>query len=132
MSPHVRRQFTQERANGDSMKTLCNCGNTIWDGTLICDSCHERNKARLSGDSTRTMFILERPMYRVIVCIEGDDIDVDIVLTAKGKRYASARARGFHHWKRSDDEAIAEIMHARDNYMPAPKPFTNSKYSFDV
>jgi len=76
------------------------------------------------------MFILERPMYRVIVCIEGDDIDVDIVLTAKGKRYARGRARAFHHWMRSDDEAIAEIMHARDNYMPAlPR---SEKFSFDV
>jgi len=77
--------------------------------------------------------ILDRPMYRVIVCIEGDNIDVDIVLTAKGKRYARGRARGFHHAMQNDEDALAEILHARDNYYLAmPKQTPNSKFSFDV
>lgn len=65
-----------------------------------------------------TMFIVDRPMYRVIVCVAGDDIDVDIQLTAKGRRYASGRARGFHHVIHDDEDALAEILHARDNYYP--------------
>ena len=69
-------------------------------------------------------------MYRVVVCIEGNDVDIDIVLTAKGKRYARGRARGFHHSMQNDEDALAEIIHARDNYYP--KVGTNSKYSFDV
>jgi hypothetical protein len=68
---------------------------------------------------TNIMFIVERPMYRVIVIVDGTDIDVNIVLTAKGKRYAGARARGFHHFMRDDEDALAEIIHARDNYYPA-------------
>jgi hypothetical protein len=77
----------------------------------------------------QTMYILERPMYRVIVSIEGNNMDVDIVLTAKGKRYARARARGFHHVIHDEEDALAEILHARDNYYPTAP---NSKYSFDV
>lgn len=101
------------------MNTTCKCGGTIWDGTLICDACHERNKAKERGAVYETLFIVDRPMYRVIVCIAGDDIDVDIQLTAKGKQYARARARGFHHFMRDDEDALAEIIHARDNYYPA-------------
>jgi len=82
--------------------------------------------------STANMFIVKRPMYDVIVIVEGTDIDVEIVLTAKGRRYAGARARGFHHFIHDDEDAVAEIIHARDNYYPAdPKPAINSKYSFD-
>jgi hypothetical protein len=77
------------------------------------------------------MHIVKRPMYIVVVILDGLDVDVQIVLTAKGKRYAGARARGHHHFMRDEDDALAEIMFARDNYYPAPKPATNSKYSFD-
>lgn len=66
-------------------------------------------------------------MYHVIVILDGDDCDVNIVLTAKGKRYAGARARGHHHFMRDDEDAMAEIIHARDNYYPV-----SSKFSFDV
>jgi len=72
--------------------------------------------------------IVKRPMYHVIVILDGLDVDVNIVLTAKGKRYAGARAHGYHHFMRDEDDALAEIMHARDNYYPAPK----GKFSFDV
>ena len=82
--------------------------------------------------NTKTMFIVKRPMYKVIVIVDGTDIDVEIVLTAKGRRYAGARARGFHHFMRDDEDALAEILHARDTYYPAdPKPAVNSKFSFD-
>jgi hypothetical protein len=80
----------------------------------------------------QTLYIVERPMYRVIVIVEGNDIDVDIVLTAKGKRYARGRARGFHHVIHDDDEALTEIIHARDTYFPVMRAAPNSKYSFDV
>lgn len=87
----------------------------------------------MTDEPEQTMFILDRPMYRVIVSIEGNDIDVDIVLTAKGKRYARGRARGFHHVIQNDEDALAEIIHARDNYYPTPlKVGSNSKFSFDV
>jgi hypothetical protein len=64
------------------------------------------------------IFIFERPMYRVIVSIHGLDVDLDIQLTAKGKRYARGRGRGFHHFMRDDEDALAEIIHARDNFYP--------------
>jgi hypothetical protein len=68
-------------------------------------------------------FIIDRPMYRVLVFIDGLDVDVQIVLTAKGKRYARGRARGYHRYIESDEDALAEIIHARDNYYPtAPRP----------
>lgn len=80
-----------------------------------------------------SIFIVKRPLYRVIVIVDGEDIDVEIVLTAKGRRYAGARARGYHHFMRDEEDALAEILHARDNYYPSdPKPATNSKFSFDV
>lgn len=62
-------------------------------------------------------------MYAVLVFVDLDtnEIDVDIQLTAKGRRYAAARARGYHHFMREDDDALAEILHARDNYYPAAK-----------
>lgn len=66
-------------------------------------------------------FIIERPMYRVIVTVDGLDVDVQIVLTAKGKQYARGRARGKHHFMRDDDDALAEIIHARDNFYPTPQ-----------
>jgi hypothetical protein len=77
--------------------------------------------------------IVKRPMYTifVVVDIENNDIDIDIQLTAKGKRYAGARARGYHHFMKSDDEAMAEIIHARDNYFPVPRPAIHPKFSFD-
>lgn len=78
------------------------------------------------------IYIVDRPLYRIVVLVNGTDIDVEIVLTAKGKRYAKQRAYAHHRRIEDDDDAIAEIMHARDNYYPAtPKPATNSKYSFD-
>jgi hypothetical protein len=30
------------------VNTTCKCGGAIWDGSLVCDSCHERNKAILN------------------------------------------------------------------------------------
>lgn len=68
--------------------------------------------------SEQTLYIVDRPMYRVIVIVDGLDVDVQIVLTAKGKRYAGARAHGYHHFMRDDEDALAEIIHARDNYYP--------------
>ncbi len=103
------------------MNKICKCGGVIWDGTLICDSCHERNKAKERGVSYEPLYIVERPMYRVIISIVGDDIDVDIQLTAKGKRYARGRAYGHHRRIESEDDAMAEILHARDNYYPEAK-----------
>ncbi len=82
-------------------------------------------------ETTEIMYIVDRPLYRVIVIVNGYDIDVEIKLTAKGRQYAKRRAYAHHRHINNDDEAIAEIMHARDNYFPAPKPATNSKYSFD-
>ena len=67
------------------------------------------------------MHIVKRPMYHVIVILDGLDVDVNIVLTAKGRRYAGARARGYHHFMRDEDDALAEIIHAQDNYYPAAK-----------
>ena len=75
-------------------------------------------------------YIIQRPMYHIVVSIDEDgDCDVQIQLTAKGRQYASARARSFHHFMRSDEEALAEIFAARDNFNLAPP---NSKFSFDV
>ena len=82
-------------------------------------------------ETTEIMYIVERPLYRVIVIVNGTDIDVEIVLTAKGRQYAKRRAYAHHRNITNDDDAIAEILHARDNYFPAPKPAVNSKYSFD-
>ena len=65
-----------------------------------------------------TFFIVKRPMYRLCIFIDGTDIDVDITLTAKGRAYASRRARGYHHFMRDDEDALAEIFFARDNYYP--------------
>jgi hypothetical protein len=64
-------------------------------------------------------FIFDRPMYRVFVFVDGLDVDLHIELTAKGKRYAKARARGFHRRVENDEDALAEILAARDNYYPA-------------
>jgi hypothetical protein len=50
--------------------------------------------------------IFARPMYRVFVYIDGDDVDLHIELTAKGKRYARARARGYHRRVESDEDAL--------------------------
>lgn len=69
-------------------------------------------------NAEKFMHIVERPMYRVIVIVDGLDVDVQIVLTAKGKRYAGARARGFHHFIDDEEDALAEIIHARDNFYP--------------
>ena len=63
-------------------------------------------------------FIFDRPMYRVIVIVDGLDADIQIQLTAKGKQYARGRARGSHHFMRDDEDALAEIIHARDTYYP--------------
>lgn len=70
-----------------------------------------------------TMFIVERPMYQIIIIIEnGHDIDVDIRLTAKGRHYAARRARGYHRFMRDDDDMLAEILNARDNYFSPDPP----------
>ena len=82
---------------------------------------------------SKVLHIVKRPMYHILVTVDDTDIDVEIVLTVKGRRYANARARGYRRFMRDDEDAMAEILHARDNYYPAdPKPATNSKYSFDV
>jgi hypothetical protein len=64
------------------------------------------------------LHIIERPMYRVIIAVSGDGLDVDfqIQLTAKGKKYARSRARGFHRHIESEEHALAEILNARDNW----------------
>lgn len=76
------------------------------------------------------MHIVNRPLYRVVVIIRGADIDVNIILTSRGRDYARRRAFANHRRLANDDEAIAEIMHALDNYIPAVLP--SEKYSFDV
>jgi hypothetical protein len=42
---------------------MCDCGNAIWDGSLICDSCRERSKAILNiykaEDFTAEIFVTE-------------------------------------------------------------------------
>lgn len=70
------------------------------------------------------LHIIERPMYRVIIAVSGDGLDVefDIQLTAKGKRYARGRARGFHRHVESEEDALAEILSARDNWQPVRRP----------
>ena len=79
---------------------------------------------------TESMFIVNRPLYRVIVLINGPDIDVNIILTERGRQYAKRRAYANHRRVRDDDQAIAEIMAARDSYMPGVLP--SEKYSFDT
>jgi hypothetical protein len=68
------------------------------------------------------VYIVKRPMYDVIVVIDGDDIDLEIRLTAKGKQYARNRARSNNRRMVDYDDYIAEIMTARDanftNYQP--------------
>ena len=77
----------------------------------------------MSEQTIPTMFIVKRPMYHIVAVVNGYNIDIDIRLTSKGRRYAGARARGFHHFMRNDDDALAEILHARDNfYPPEPRP----------
>ncbi len=66
------------------------------------------------------LHIIERPMYRVIIAVSGDGLDVDceIQLTAKGKQYARGRARGFHRRIEDEEDALTEILNARDNWQP--------------
>lgn len=70
------------------------------------------------------VYIVNRPLYRVIVILSDDDIDLEIQLTAKGKEYARNRARANHRRLVDYDDYIAEIMTARDahftNYQPKP------------
>lgn len=70
------------------------------------------------------VYIVNRPLYRVIVVIEDDDIDLDIQLTTKGRQYARSRARSNNRRMVDYDDYIAEIMTARDafftNYQPRP------------
>lgn len=42
------------------------------------------------------MHIVNRPLYRVIVIIRGADIDVNIILTSRGRDYAKRRAHANH------------------------------------
>jgi hypothetical protein len=74
--------------------------------------------------------IFSRPMYRVFIFIDGDDVDLDIQLTAKGKRFARGRARGFHRRIESDEEALNEILNARDNWQPGrpDRAFESRRY----
>jgi len=61
--------------------------------------------------------IIDRPMYRIVVLTVGGQVeDVDIQLTAKGQRYARGRARGFHRRIADDEDALAEILAARDDW----------------
>lgn len=71
----------------------------------------------MTEDRNETI-IFDRPMYRILVFIDGLDVDVQIQLTAKGKRYAKGRGRGFHRRVESDEEALTEILNARDNWQP--------------
>ena len=70
----------------------------------------------MTDEPEQNIYIVNRPMYRVIVTVDGLDVDVQIVLTAKGKQYARGRARGFHRRIESEEDALAEILHARDTY----------------
>lgn len=67
---------------------------------------------------TEVLHIIERPMYRVIITVSDDDVDCDIRLTAKGRRYAMGRAHGYHRRIESDEDALDEILNARDNWQP--------------
>ena len=80
-----------------------------------------RTQGKAKGDSMN-IYIIDRPMYRIFISIEDGVPEVDIALTAKGKRYAVARGRGFHHVVRDDEDALAEIFHARDTYFPIQRP----------
>lgn len=73
---------------------------------------------------TEVLHIIERPLYRVIIAVSGDglDVDFDIQLTAKGKQFAQTRARGFHRHITSEEEALTEILNARDNWLPIRRP----------
>lgn len=67
-------------------------------------------------------YIVNRPLYRVIVVLTDDDIDVEIQLTQKGKQYARNRARANHRRMFDYDEYIAEIMTARDTHFTNFQP----------
>lgn len=73
---------------------------------------------------TEVLHIIDRPLYRVIIAVSGDGLDVDfeIQLTAKGKHFARTRARGFHRHIASEEEALTEILNARDNWQPVRRP----------
>jgi hypothetical protein len=82
-------------------------------------------------EQAENIFIVNRPMYRIVILTNGADVmDVDIQLTAKGKQYARARARGFHRRIESEEDALAEIIHARDNWQPKrpDRAFEMSKF----
>jgi hypothetical protein len=75
-----------------------------------------------ANEREEVLHIINRPMYRIVILTNGADVmDVDIQLTAKGKQYARGRARGFHRRIESEEDALTEILHARDNYYPAAK-----------
>ena len=57
------------------MNTTCKCGGTIWDGTLICDACHERNKA--------IMNIYKTEDFTAVIFVRADGVVIDVDLTIK-------------------------------------------------
>ena len=82
------------------------------------------------SESAEIMYIVNRPFYRVVILVNGADVDVNIILTSRGKQYAKGRAHSKGRRTMNDDEAIAEIMAARDSYVPALVPSSN--FSFDI
>ena len=75
---------------------------------------------KTTNEPESILHIIDRPMYRVIIAVSNDGLDVDfeIQLTAKGKLYARGRARGFHRRIEDDEDALTEILNARDNWQP--------------
>ncbi len=70
---------------------VCDCGNTIWDGTLLCDACKERNKAILN-------IYKAEDFTAVILVTEGGvvlDCEVTFKPTSEFARRVAQRAKRY-------------------------------------
>lgn len=57
-----------------SMNKLCTCGAELWDGSLVCDACHERNKAIV------TIYKAEDFTAVILVTDRGEVLDCQLTI----------------------------------------------------
>lgn len=55
------------------MNKLCKCGSEIWDGSLVCDACHERDNAILN--------IYKAEDFTAAILTDKSGIVLDVQLT---------------------------------------------------
>jgi hypothetical protein len=110
---------------------LCGCGGTIWDGSLVCDACHERDKAILN------IYKAEDFTAEILVTVSGVVLDVQLTinpLSEYGRRIRERQRTPARYKNKMPYKGQAQALPVEpySDKPTEPKPMVNDRaFIFD-